>query len=151
MTDNTILASHLLYRNLGSLQFPIRGRVLITDNRTSCAGSPGPCRVDISFSLELVQFEIPCPGDILRFTSSEHASIKWTEPAVRKLSGVPRSLSGSSYPGLHMTLGSTLVEYFYSMHPSQNPATRVTCNFTVWGSHAFVRLLVSLLLYDLVD
>jgi hypothetical protein len=142
MVGNKVTVSHLLLRNLNMLQFPILGKLFVSDNRTSCAGSPGPCRVDISFSLELVQYETPCPGDILRFTSSEHTLAEWTKPVLRKVSGLPHSFSGSTTPGLNMKLGATLVKYQADIDPSQNPATRVTCNFTVWGSHVFVRLLV---------
>jgi hypothetical protein len=133
MDGNKITASHLLYRDLQTFQFPIRGRVFIKDNRTSCDGQQGPCSISVGFTLELVQYEIPCPDDILRFTSSEYSVARWTEPVVRKLSGLPHPFSGSTTPGLNMKLGETLVKYETDIDPSQNPATRVTCNFTVWS------------------
>jgi hypothetical protein len=151
MVGDEVTVSHLLLRNLNMMQFPIVGKLLVSDNRTSCEGNPGPCQITIDFFLELVQFEIPCPGDILRFTSSEDAIVEWTEPVVRKVSGLPHPFSGSTTPGLDMELGALVVKYEADIDPSQNPATRVTCNFTVRRFHAFIRLLAFLFVYDLVD
>jgi hypothetical protein len=131
MTGSQVTLSHLMLSKLNSLQFPLAGLVNISDNRTTCDGAPGPCQATVYFTLELVQFETPCPSELLRFTPSEHAVVEWTAPVVRKLSGASVTMRGSFDPGDSMALGKTLIEYELTMHPSQLPATYITCNFTV--------------------
>jgi hypothetical protein len=131
MSGNRVTVSHLLRKQLNLLEFPLRGQVIIIDNRTSCEGAPGPCKTAVDFVLELVQYETLCPDNLLRFTPSDHATIEWTAPVVRKLSGLSEALSGSHSPGASMGLGKTFVQYALSMHPSQLPAAYITCNFTV--------------------
>ena len=131
MNGNEVMISFHMLRNLNLLQFPLVGHVIISDDRPSCNGVAGPCQAAVPFSLDLVQYAVPCPGDLLRFTPSEDAVVEWTAPVVRKLSGPSVALRGPYSPGDNMTLGTTLVEYELQRHSSQDPATRVTCSFTV--------------------
>ncbi len=131
MTGSQVTLSHLMLSKLNSLQFPLTGQVNVSDNRTTCDGAPGQCQATVYFTLELVQFAVPCPSNLLRFTPSEHAVVEWTVPVVRMLSGASVTMRGSFDPGDNMALGKTLVEYALTMHPSQLPATYITCNFTV--------------------
>jgi hypothetical protein len=135
MRDSEATVSHLLLRQLHLLSFPLTGQVTIKDNRTSCEGAPGPCQATVYFSFELVQFATPCPSDLLRFTPSEHTVVEWTAPVVRKLSGGSVTLTGSLAPGDNLAIGTTLINYQMSPHPSQHPATYITCNFTVRLTH----------------
>jgi hypothetical protein len=131
MVGNEVKVSNLLRQHLIDLVFPLTGQVTIQDSRVSCDDQPGPCSVTVEFHLDLVQYEVPCPDDLLRFTAENGASVQWTAPVVRKLSGLSQTLSGSYTPGSNMALGKTLVEYAFPMHPSQQPATSVSCSFTV--------------------
>ncbi len=131
MIDNRVTVSHLLLRSLNLLEFPLAGHVTIEDNRTSCDDRPGPCQAIVYFVLELVQYEIPCPDNILRFSSSKNAAVEWIAPVVRKLSGLSTTLSGTYKPGDSMALGKTIVKYDFPLHVSQAPTTYITCNFTV--------------------
>ncbi len=131
MTGNEVKISHILSKHLLLLEFPIKGKVMIEGSRTSCDGFTGSCAAAVDFSLEFVQYEVPCPNNLLRFTASQHATVEWTAPIVRKFSGQSLSLSGSYNPGANMTLGTTLVLYGLQMHTSQIPATHITCQFKV--------------------
>jgi hypothetical protein len=131
MTGNYVTISHEMRKHLAGFGSALFGQILIRDNRPSCDGVPGPCETRINFILDLVQYELPCPDDLLRFTYSVHASVHWTAPVVHMLSGLSSTLSGSHAPGDSLPLGSTVVMYEIPAHTSQLPATRVTCSFTV--------------------
>ena len=131
VAGNDVKISHLLRQHLIDLVFPLTGQVTIQDNRATCDDQPGPCSASVKFALELVQYEVPCPDDLLRFTAEETASVEWTAPVVRKLSGLSQTLSGQYTPGVEMDLGKTLVEYSFPMHENQHPSTRVGCSFMV--------------------
>jgi hypothetical protein len=129
MVTNRVFLTHKLMRNIHALRFPLFGNVRVTDSRKSCDDTPGPCRLDVEISLEVVQFERYCPQEILQFTPTSTAQVYWTTPRVQTHGRFP--LITPTDPGSEFEIGSTDVVYTLPADPSQTPGTIVTCAFVV--------------------
>jgi hypothetical protein len=111
--------------------FTLRGRVMVTDDRTSCnlasGRIDGPCVATANFTLHIVGL-FACPSDIL-VQSATPTTASWTLP-VLTAPGFPIILSKSS--GSIFSVGGTCVELSI-MNPdaSQLTSSLGLCSFWV--------------------
>jgi hypothetical protein len=132
MSGQEVVVPHLLHKNLNVVNFPLRGFVRISDNRSYCLETRAyhPCVLLIPFSLNVGQFDPACPRDIFVFAPST-ANVSWIEPklAMHDLTWLP--LQGSVAPGSSFSRGTTQVAYTLPHDPSQLESTRISCTFNV--------------------
>jgi hypothetical protein len=130
------------------MTFPIVGYLRASDNRTQCIQSTGtgfgPCYALVNFTLDVAEFNPPCPESIYRFSSEQQQSVTWTEPILFSISGAIVLLTRTHVPGVLFEEKTTTVTY--SAHNGRNPAqplaTRLVCSFEVsaCGSPSCIQL-----------
>ncbi len=135
VVNHTIVMNATLLDNLNSLQFPLSGIVIVTDDRTSCKdlgnSNPGPCSIEIPLVLNMAELYPSCPQDIFLFSPTDTTTVSWDEPRLRWRNGTLSAINGSVSSGSAFAQGDTTVVYSPLQDPSQNPATRIQCSFKV--------------------
>jgi hypothetical protein len=138
---NVLFLSNQFLQVLGSIRFPLSGSILITDDRMACFTATttydGPCQASIKFSLDVAQFNPPCPKNVFLFSKANATIVSWTPPLLAFRNGSAIPLTGTSQPGGAFRQGLTTVSYDASTtliahaDTSQSPATKVQCSFAV--------------------
>ncbi len=137
MQGNKLLVSREFFISLTTMTLPIQGCVRAKDNRTQCVLPTGttaePCYTVVPFSLDVAEFNPPCPESIYRFSPTQQQSVTWTEPGLQSISGARLALTRTHTPGSFFEEKITTVTYTAQsgQDPAQPLATRLTCSFTV--------------------
>ncbi len=134
---NKLLVSREFFISLTTMTLPIEGFLRARDNRTQCVlptgTTTGPCYAVVPFSLDVAEFNPPCPESVYSFTPDQQQSVTWTEPKLLSISGAVLALTGTHASGSFFEEKITTVTYTaQSDQDSVQPlATRLTCSFTV--------------------
>jgi hypothetical protein len=127
-------------KSLHTMSFPIRGSILVNDDRTSCVRAlfttVGACTSTFWFTLDiLTDFNPPCPADVFLFSPLETAVASWMSPRVLYQNGTEFEMVPSAMPASEFPLGVTDIVYLPKLGIDSSqlefPLASVLCWFKV--------------------